>query len=285
MQKVAIVTDSIASLTPEIVKQYRLRIVPINIYFDGTVYRDGVDITPSEAYRLLEETPDLFATSAASAGEYLETYQELSAQFQAILCITLSSGLSTLCNTARLAKEEAKDKLPGTTIEVMDSKTAAGGEGLVALAAARAAAEGKDLAEVIKVAEVVRDRVRVIGLMKTVRHVYRTGRVPKIIARAASIINVKPIFTITDGVVRFAGLARTREHGVKRVLNIMRKRVGTRPVHVIVSHANVPDEGERLKERISAEFNCVELWLTDFSPVMGYATGRGTLAVAFYHES
>ena len=285
MQKVAIVTDSIASLTPEIVKQYRLRIVPINFYFDGTVYRDGVDITPSEAYRLLEEAPDLFATSAASAGEYLETYQELSAQFQAILCVTLSAGLSALCNMARLAKEEAKDKLPGTTIEVLDSKTAAGGEGLVALAAARAAAEGKDLAEVIKVAEVVRDRVSVIGLMKTVRYVHRTGRVPKIIARAASIINVKPIFTITGGVVRFAGLARTREHGVKRVLNIMRKTVGTRPVHVIVSHANVPDEGERLKERISSEFNCVELWLTDFSPVMGYATGRGTLAVAFYHES
>ncbi len=278
-------TDSIASLTPEIVKQYRLRIVPINIYFDGKVYRDGVDITPSEAYRLLEEAPDLFATSAASAGEYLEAYQELSAQSQAILCITLSSGLSTLCNMARLAKEEAKDKLPGTTIEVMDSKTAAGGEGLVALAAARAAAEGKDLAEVIKIAEVVRDRVNVIGLMKTVRHVHRTGRIPKLAARAASIINIKPIFTITGGVVRFAGLARTREHGVKRVLNIMRKKVGTRPVHVIVSHANVPDEGERLKERISSEFNCAELWLTDFSPVMGYATGRGTLAVAFYHES
>lgn len=261
-----------------------MRIVPINVYFNGAVYRDGVDITPPEAYQLLEKAPHLFATSPASAGEYLETYRELSTQFKSILCITLSSGLSTLCEMARIAQEEAADKPAGTTIEVLDSRTAAGGEGLVALAAARAAIEGKDLAEVIEIAEAVRDRVNVIGLMETVRYVYRTGRVPKVAARAASMLNIKPIFDILGGVVHIAGLARTRENGINRVLQMMKKKVGTSPVHVIVSHANVPDEGGRLKERIASEFNCVELRLTDFSPVMGYATGRGTLVASFYSE-
>jgi len=98
-------------------------------------------------------------------------------------------------------------------------------------------------------------------------------------------LNIKPVFTISKGVVRIAGLSRSKEHGVKRALTMMREEVGTSPVHVAVAHADVPEEGERLKEQIASEFDCVELWLTDFSPVMGYATGTGVLAVAFYTEA
>ena len=97
-------------------------------------------------------------------------------------------------------------------------------------------------------------------------------------------LNIKPIFTISEGVVRIAGLSRSKEQGVKRALKMMRKRVRASPVHVAVAHAAVPGEVEELKERISTEFNCVELWLTDFSPIMGYATGTGVLAIAFYTD-
>ena len=97
-------------------------------------------------------------------------------------------------------------------------------------------------------------------------------------------LNIKPIFSISEGVVRIVGLTRNKEHTIKRALNIMRERVGARPVHVAVAHADVLEEGEKLKERISSEFNCVELWLSDFSPIMGYATGTGVLAIAFYTD-
>ena len=284
MQKVAILADSIACLTPEVVKQHQLRIIPLNIHFDGKIYQDGVDITSAEAYRLLEKAPDHFASSPASIGEYLNAYREASAQAEGILCITLSAELSTLYNVAGIAKEEARHELPQTAIEVLDSKTAAIGEGLIVLAAAQAAAEGKNLAEVTKATEAVRDKVSVIGIMETIRHVYRTGRIPKITAQVGSMLNIKPIFSISEGVVRIAGLARSKEQGVKRALKMMRKRVRTSPVHVAVAHADVPAEGEALKERISSEFNCVELWLTDFSPIMGYATGTGVLAIAFYTD-
>ncbi len=284
-QKVAILADSIACLTPEMVRQYQLRIVPINIHFDGKIYRDGVDITAREAYRLLERAPEDFALSPASVGEYVGAYREASAQAEGVLCITLSSELSTVYNMACIAKEEAKSELPQTSIEVLDSKTAAGGEGLIVLAAARAAAEGKNLAEVTKVAEAVRDKVGVIGIMETIRHAYRTGRVPKITAVAGSMLNIKPIFVISGGVVRIAGLARNKEQAVKRALTMMKKKVRARPVHVAVAHADVPEEGERLRERISSEFDCVELWLTDFSAVMGYAAGSGVLAIAFYTDA
>lgn len=283
--KVAIVTDSIACLPGELVGQYQLRVVPVNIHFDGRVYRDGVDITADEAYRLLEEAPGHFASSPASIAEYLEAYRQAGVNSDVILCFTLSSRLSTLYNMARLAKEEAEKEAPGRTIEVFDTGTAAGGEGLIVSAAARAAAKGKSLAQVIKVAKAVKNKVRVIGLMETIRHVYRTGRIPKFTAQAGSLLRIKPMFGISGGVVRLAGLTRSKESGMRRVLKMMKKEVGSDTVHVAVAHANEPEAGERFTERIASQFNCVELWLTNFSPVMGYATGKGTLAVAFYSDN
>lgn len=283
--KVAIVTDSIACLPDELVGQYKLRVVPVNIHFNGKVYRDGVDITTKEAYRLLEEAPGYFASSPASIAEYLQTYCQNGVYPDNILCLTLSSRLSTLYNMARLAKEEADKAALRKTIEVFDTGTAAVGEGLIVAAAARAAAEGKELPEVIKVAEAVKSRVRVFGLMETIRYVYRTGRIPKFTAQAGSLLRIKPIFEILRGVVRLAGLTRSRESGISRILKMMRKEVGSSPVRVAVSHANEPEAGERLRQRIASEFDCVELWLTNFSPVMGYVTGKGTLAVAFYSDN
>ncbi|MBA7703200.1 hypothetical protein ES703_111982 [subsurface metagenome] len=82
--------------------------------------------------------------------------------------------------------------------------------------------------------------------------------------------------------MNFAGVVRSRERGIEKLLGFMRDRAGQKPVHVAVMHAYALDEAEKLKERISSEFNCRELWLTEFSPVMGYATGTGTLGLAFY---
>ena len=183
---------------------------------------------------------------------------------------------------ACVAREQAKTELPQTSIEVLDSQSVTAAEGFVALAAARAAAEGKDLAEVTKVAEQMRDKATFVLLLDTIRYVYRTGRIPKVAARVGSILSIKPILTISHGLVRFAGAVRNRERGIDRLLQMMRGKVGQNMVHVAVMHAYAQDEAKKLMERISSEFNCAELWLTEFSPVMGYATGTGTMGFAFY---
>ena len=281
--KVAIITDSIACLPPEVVRQYQLRILPINLYFDDKVYKDWVDIAPAEAYELFLKNPKHFATSAPSPMDCLEAYREVSKRVKNILCITVSSKLSMVYQSTRIAAEQARNELPGVTIEVLDSQTATAAEGFIALAAARSAVEGKSLAEVVKVAEEVKDNVRVFVLLDTIRYVYRSGRIPKVAARVGSVLNIRPIFTVS-GVVRFTGVVRSRERGIKQMLKAVRNKVGLNPVHVAVMHAYAPDEAEKLKERVSAEFNCVELFVTEFSPVMGYACGTGTLGLAFYPE-
>ena len=152
------------------------------------------------------------------------------------------------------------------------------------MTAARAAAEGKNLQEVIKTAEEVRDRANFFALLDTVRYVYRSGRIPKIASQIGALTGIKPILTMSSGVIRFAGAVRNKKRGTDRLLEILRSRVGQDAVHVAVMHAYAPDEAEKLRERISSEFNCVELWLTEFSPVMGYVCGTGTVGFAFYKD-
>jgi len=284
LQKVAIVTDSVACLPRGLVEQYGIKIVPVNLYFGDKVYRDWVDITPSQAYELFLKDPTAFKTSGINPVDCLEAYRQVSNDSNGVLCVTISSKLSMVYNSALKAKERAGDELPKNSIGVVDSKTATAAEGFVALAAARAAAGGKSLAEVVKAAEEVRDKVCVVALMDTIRYVYRSGRIPKIASVAGSMLSIKPVLTIASGAVRFKGAVRSREHGIERVLKITRDRVGQSPVHVAVMHAYAPDDAEKLKERVSSEFNCVELWITEFSPVMGYACGTGTLGLAFYPE-
>ena len=284
MQKVAIVADSLACLTRELVEQYGITIAPIPISFQGKIYRDWVDITPTEAYELFLKDPGSFKTAGASPGIFLEAYREASKRAINIVCVTLSTKLSGAYDAARQAIEEARKELPRISVEVVDSETVTASEGFVALAGARAAEEGKSLAEVVKAAEEMRDKVAFLVLLDTIRHVYRTGRIPKIAAMAGSVLSIKPILTSSGGLIRFAGVVRGRAHGIDKMIKMMRNRVGQSPAHVAVMHAFAPEEAEELKDRMASEFDCAELWLTELSPVMGYATGTGTLGVAFYKE-
>ena len=198
--------------------------------------------------------------------------------------ISVSSKFTTLYNTARSAKELAKEKLAGIKIELLDSRTATAAQGFMVLAAARAAEKGMNLAEVMAVAEKVRERVNLLYVFETVRYLYRTGRVPKILANFGSKLNVKVIITVNNGSARVHGIARNKERGIKHLVQFARQKVDRQPVHMAVLHAGALEEAESLKQRISAEFNCVELWLGQFSPIMAYGTGRGVVGIAFYTE-
>jgi len=281
----AIIADSIACITKKQVQDYGIKIIPVNILFNGQVYRDFIDLSSAQAYEFLEKAPEFWKSSAASPEDYFEAYRELSQHAQSILVVTISSRLSMFYASALNAKEVFKDESPQTVIEVLDSETVAAAEGLIALAAARPAAEGKPFDEVVAIAKKVKDRVKFIGLLETIRYVYRTGRVPRVASEIGSMLSIKPVLTGSNGRINFAAAARTKQSGAEKMLQIMKNHIGSsEPVRVAVMHADALEEAQKLKERIAAEFNCVEIFITDFSPIMGYATGRGTLALAYYKE-
>jgi DegV family protein with EDD domain len=273
----------VACLTRELAEKYNIQIIPLNFYAGGKIYRDWVDIVPSEAYKLFLDDPDSFNTSTASPVECLRAFQKASQSAPNILCVTLSTKLSTLYNVALDAREMAREELPGVTIEVVDSCSATPAEGMIALAAARTADEGKDLPAVVGIAEKVKARVKALVLLDTLRHVYRSGRIPRLASVLGSALNIRPILTVS-GSVRFSGLVRSRKQGIERIIQMMREMLGSRPSRIAVTHAYALEEAEKLRERIAAEFNCIELWLSEFSPVMGYACGTGTVGTAFYPD-
>lgn len=153
----------------------------------------------------------------------------------------------------------------------MDSQNATASQGFIALVAAHSAAKGNELNAVTKVANIARDRVQFLLTLETIRYAYRTGRIPKIATQMGSILGVKPLLTISNGVVRISSIARTKQSGLKRLIETMKHEVDKRPIHATIVHTAIPDEAEKLKKHIAIEFHCIELLLTEVSPIIGYS--------------
>jgi DegV family protein with EDD domain len=281
--EIAIFTDSIACLNREQVEQYGIEIIPITVLSGGHVYRDWIDITPTQAYEIFQKDPESFKTAPPTPEQVFDAFQKASQTATNVICITVSTKISTLYNIVRVARERAKETLPGIKIEIIDSRTAAAAEGFVVLAAASAAEAGKSVQEVLEAAESVKRKVQAIVLLDTVRYVYRSGRVPKIAAQAASVLNIRPIFSVSES-IHYLTAVVSKSQGITRMIKMMHSMVDNLPVHCAIIHAYALNDGQMIKERVAREFNCVELWISEFSPVMGYATGTGTLGLAFYTD-
>jgi len=188
-------------------------------------------------------------------------------------------------NSAQLAAGMNKEALPDVTIEVLESDTAAAGQGLVALAAAKAAASGKNLTEVIETAKSVMQRVKLLAMLDTLYYLVKGGRVPKAAALANSLLRIKPVFTVNGGDAHTVALPRNTSNAIKHMLKLMRQKVVKgQPLHVAVMHADALDKAIALRNQISSRVNCAELFITEFTPVMGVHTGPGVIGVAFYNE-
>ena len=285
MKKVAVVTDTTACIPQEQVTRYDIEVVPVQLIFEDKTYRDGIDISPTEFYALLRQANKLPTTSASSPDPYIEAYRKASQRAESILCLTEPSNFSAMVDSALVAKEMAKTALPNVVIEVLDCATAAGGQGLVALAAARAAASGKNLDEVMTTAQDIMYRVNLFATLDTLHYLVKGGRVPQAAALVNSLLKIKPIFTLNHAEAHTVALPRTIPSAIKRMTKLMEKKVvkGQR-LHVAVMHADALDKAVALRNRIASQFDCAELFITEFTPVMGVHTGPGLLGIAFYSE-
>lgn len=285
MKKVAIVTDTTACIPQEQVERYSIEVVPMTIIFGDKVYRDGIDINPTEFYTLLRQAKKLPTTSHPSPVHFLNAYRSASRRAPSILCITVSSHFSATFNSAWLAMEMAKTTLPNIAIEVLECGTAAAGQGLVALAAAKAAESGNNLDEVMETARNIMDRVNLFAALDTLHYLAKGGRVPQAAALVNLLLKIKPIFSLNHGDAHTVALPRTIPGAAKRMLKMMeQKTVKGQPFHVVVMHADALDKAVALRNRISSQFDCAELFITEFTPVMGVHTGPGLVGIAFYSE-
>jgi DegV family protein with EDD domain len=286
MRKVAVITDSTCCLPVELVKKYDISLVPMYIVYQGKSYRDGVDMSPTEVYKIMRKKKDLPTTSTMSAGDFLDAYRQDSQKAESIFCVTLTSLQSKVFEAAMVAKEQAKEALPNTTIEVMDSRAVGGALGFIALEAARVASQGADLLEVGNAARSMMSRVGFLAMVDTLYFLARTGRIARAAAWAGSLLDMKPVLDHNPAVGETMPVARprTKAKAVQIMLKLMAEKVGNRTIHVIVHQADELEDGEKLKAEIGARFKCAELYLTEFTPAMGIHAGPGVLAISFYAE-
>ena len=283
MGKVAIVTDTTACIPREQVVKYDIEIVPVQLIFDGKTYRDGIDISPTEFYTLMRQTDKLPTTASSSLAPYLKAFRQASQGAECVLCLTEPSKFSAMHTSALVAKDMAKEAIPEVALEVIDCTTAAAGLGLVALAAARAAASGGSLDEVAGKARHTMHRVNLFAMLDTLHYLVKSGRVPQAAAMVNSLLKIKPVFSLNHADAHIVALPRTIPGAMKRMLKLVESKVEKgQPLHVAVMHANAPDNAAALKNRIASQFDCAELFITEFTPVMGAHTGPGLLGIAFY---
>ncbi len=284
-QTVVIVTDTTACIPDKFIKDLGIIVVPIELVIDGKVYHDGVDITPKEFYKRLKTTRSIPTTSGSLPGPYIEAFKKARECDGSIVCITEPPHYSGMNNSAKLATEKTLALYPDLSIEVIGSSTVAAGLGLVAIAAARAAREGKSLAEVIAIVEDVMSRVRLYAMLDTLYYLIKGGRVPKVAGLANSVLHIKPVFTIDDGEAHTIALPRTTESAMKHILLWLDKKVvKNKPLHVALMHADASQKAAELREKIKKHCQPQEMFTTEFTPVMGAHTGPGVFGVAFYSE-
>jgi DegV family protein with EDD domain len=282
MAKVGIVTDSISCLPPEIVKEFGIKVVPVSLNINGKPYRDLVDLTPDDFWKMFPETKE-FSTGAPALNEYTSIFSDLSRNTKDIVCIFVSKALSATHEAAVQARDLFKKEHPEVNIDIVDSRTAAGAQGFVALEMARAAKAGKSAAEVAAVARDMIPRVRFVCALETMKLLIKIGRAPKT-AYMGELFGVKPIIGMVNntGLVENLGRGRGMENTMAKLVELMAQYLDSKkPTHVNVHYSNSVDDGEKLKKLVTAKFNCEELFFTPYSPVMCGAVGP-VIAVSFY---
>jgi DegV family protein with EDD domain len=279
MARIAVVTDSVACLPPELVEAYGIRIVPVRIILGERIFRDGIDVTAEEVYAW-QRAGIMPTSSQPSVGDFLETYRELARQAEGIVSIHVSAAMTGTYNAALLAAQ----MVPEVPIRVIDSQAATMAQGFLVLEAARAAERGASLDEIVARVEALRPRLRFFAVLETVTYLIRSGRAPALAALAVDVLQIKPILTMQNGRIEVLSKVRTRRRAIEEMVERMARDVGERPVHAAVFHAAALEEAEALRQQILARFDCRECYLTTFSPVMGLYAGPGVLGLAYYTE-
>jgi DegV family protein with EDD domain len=277
-QKVAVVTDGASSLTPAQGLEYGVHVAPVYANFLDKAYLAGVDLNASEFYRLLRASKQLPTTAQPTAQDFINLYTDLARQAEAIVTVVISHQMSATIDSA-LAAQKQFSEVP---VHIIDSNSVSLGLALQALAAARAAAEGQDAEQVVRLIEDIRSKMNVFFTVDTLEYLRKGGRIGGATAFLGSALSIKPILYIKDGRIEPLERQISRKRAVARLLELVEERAGSSEIHAAILHCDVPEEAQQLTEQVKARCNCAELITMDAGPVIGTHAGPGTLGVAFY---
>jgi DegV family protein with EDD domain len=275
----AVVTDSTACLPKDLVAQDDIRVVSLYVTIDGEQQRES-EISPDdygEFYERLSRSDQGATTSQPSVGDFIEVYEPLLGSRHDIVSVHLSAGISGTCESARQARQRLIDEdKGGERIHVYDSRTAAGGEALVTLAAAHAARQGASGDEAMEAADRARSSLKMWFAVDTLEYLRKGGRIGAAQALLGSALQVKPILTLGEEIAPVARV-RTKRRAFERMVDVARERKDAGADSWVVQHIQDHETARHLVEQGRELFGNDPVFVSEVGPVLGAHAGPGML--------
>ncbi len=276
-----IVTDGAVDMPVEWFKEYAIDRIPINVHFgEAKTYLQDVELSLDDFYKLVDGKSLPFPkTSQPSPHQFVEFYKKVAKEGDTILSIHITSKLSGTYASAVAAAEEVKGMFKVVPVDTLGGSM---GTGFMCRAARQMERAGKSVEEIVHHIESLRTKTLIILTLDTLDYARRSGRVGTLSAAMASLLNVKPIALLKDGVVNMVDKVRTRKTALDRVLDMGRDAYGDQPVFVGVVHARDLASGQALMAEAKKRFNVKEIFLADLSISLAINFGPGTVGLVLY---
>ncbi|HHV54972.1 MAG TPA: DegV family protein [Firmicutes bacterium] len=279
MPRVRIVTDSTADLSPELIRDYGLTVVPLYVRLGDRFYRDGVDLEPARLFEYVAETGKLPQTSMPTPADFQEVFGRIIAAGDDVLYVALSSRLSGTCQAARVAAQA----LAPERIAMVDSLNLSTGIGQIALYAAELAAAGMPLAELVRRVEAMVPRVRTSFVIDTLDYLHKGGRCSAMQNVVGSLLRIKPRIEVIDGRLEVAeklmGARSKASNSLLRWCLQDRERIDLH--RVFVTHAAYPEGASYLAEELRRALPFEEILITEAGAVISSHCGPGTVGILY----
>ena len=280
---VVVVTDTCASIPPDVVESLQIEIVPYYLHRGRETLRDLVDISHDEFFQWLPTAEVLPTTAHPGPGDYLDAFARAAERAEGIVSVHMTSKGSGAYQSACIAREMAETKLPGIKIEVVDTLQVAMVHGWSAIEAARAAQAGADLGAVVAAVRYVSETGCMIQTADTLRYLYMGGRIGRAQHLVGSLLSVKPLIGMEEGIIVPLGQVRTRPRAYEKMIKLMYERnTGHAPIKVAITHVAAREQARLLLDLVSQAFECRESIISELSPVLGVHTGPGMVGVNFF---
>lgn len=283
MADVAVLTDSCASIPENILEDLHIPTVAYYIHRGQEVLRDLVTIQREEFLRWLITARFLPTTASPGPGDYFEAYKHLANEGKReIISLQMSSKVSGGFQAASVAQTMMQDEFPEVRIEVIDTQNAALCQGWMVIEAARGALAGLSLDRLVDTVKKMIPICRMIQTADTLKYLYMGGRIGKAQELLGSILNIKPLIGIEDGVIVPLGRARSRGQAYQQMADMVAETVGRGKVKVAYVHAGAQREIERLRDFVEAKVEVVESLMAELSPALAVHTGPGMAGLCYY---
>jgi len=278
---IKIVTDSTCDLPTELVDRYNITVVPIHIYFGTDHFLDRVTIDAVTFYDRIASTGEIPTTSQPSVGEFAAVYRQLAAEgADTVVSMHVTGQLSGTVRSAELAAKEVADEVD---VRVFDSLAGSAALGYMAMEAAQAAQAGFDVEAILSMLKRIRDGLSIVLTPLNLEFLQKSGRVSKLQGAIGALLNIKPIIELRSGTLEATERVRSRRKAIERLLVRTLEQHGTdRALNLAVVHANAPEDGRRLLDRVVATFPVNRVLVTELALSVAVHLGPGTVGVVAY---